>query len=288
MAASSRRFPPRSSLSARRVLRNLVAFALLYGAGLAAVWGFSLLGVSTLVAFPVFVLGVLIASLETDSGLWGATLGVAYLLSYDFLFTAPLFTLKVLSRTDVAALAIFLVVSLIMGVITHRMSRQVQAAERTACALGRLNRLSVGLLESSTPQAACSFAQEFLTRVMRRPVTITLGEPPAAGSAAARDCYERRAPTGYGEPGWRDATEKYLPLGMKGRLYGVVAIDCSSGDVDSGSLSLVNAVVAQTLVAVERNELAEGEPDGAGAPAATSAPSNDKSAAEPIRPAALS
>ena len=62
MAASSRRFPPRSSLSARRVLRNLVAFALLYGAGLAAVWGFSLLGVSTLVAFPVFVLGVLIAN----------------------------------------------------------------------------------------------------------------------------------------------------------------------------------------------------------------------------------
>lgn len=240
MAASSCRFPLRSSLSARRVLRNLVAFALLYGAGLAAVWGFSLLGVSTLVAFPVFVLGVLIASLETDSGLWGAALGVAYLLSYDFLFTAPLFTLKVLSRTDVAALAIFLVVSLIMGVITHRMSRQVQAAERTACALGRLNRLSVGLLESSTPQAACSFAQEFLTRVLRRPVTITLGEPPAAGSAAARDCYERRSPTGYGEPGWRDATEKYLPLGMKGRLYGVVAIDCSSGDVDSGSLSLVS------------------------------------------------
>lgn len=229
MAASSRRFPLRSSLSARRVLRNLVAFALLYGAGLAAVWGFSLLGVSTLVAFPVFVLGVLIASLETDSGLWGAALGVAYLLSYDFLFTAPLFTLKVLSRTDVAALVIFLVVSLIMGVITHRMSRQVQAAERTACALGRLNRLSVGLLESSTPQAACSFAQEFLTRVLRRPVTITLGEPPVAGSAAARDCYERRSPTGYGEPGWRDATEKYLPLGMKGRLYGVVAIDCSSG-----------------------------------------------------------
>lgn len=83
-------------------------------------------------------------------------------------------------------------------------------------------------------------------------MTITLGEPPVAGSAAARDCYERRSPTGYGEPGWRDATEKYLPLGMKGRLYGVVAIDCSSGDVDSGSLSLVNAVVAQTLVAVEQ------------------------------------
>ena len=119
-------------------------------------------------------------------------------------------------------------------------------------------------------------------------MTITLGEPPAAGSAAARDCYERRAPTGYGEPGWRDATEKYLPLGSEGAPVRGSGHRLLLGDVDSGSLSLVNAVVAQTLVAVERNELAEGEPDGAGAPAATSAPSNDKSAAEPIRPAALS
>lgn len=288
MAANSQGSRPKLPLRERRIARNAVVCALLFGAGLAAVWGFSLLGVSPLVVFPVFVLGVLIASLETDSGAWGAGLGVVYLLSYDFLFTEPHLTLKVLNRTDVAALAIFLIVSLIMGVITHRMSRQVQAAERTASALGRLNRLSIGLLESTDPAVACDAAQEFLAKALKLPVAITLGPPSDEAGAAARDCYERRVPTGCGEPGYRDERMKFLPLGMKGRCYGVVALDCSAGGLDGASRTLIDAVVAQTLVAVERNELAEGEPDGAGAPAATSAPSNDKSAAEPIRPAALS
>ena len=156
------------SPAVRRRVRNLVVLAILYGAGLAAVWGFSLMGVSTLVVFPVFVLGVLIASLETDSGLWGGALGLAFLLSYDFLFASPMLELKVLNRTDLVALVIFVAVALIMGVITHRMGRQVQAADRTATALSRLNRLSAGLFESTTPAEACRFSQEFLTKILRR------------------------------------------------------------------------------------------------------------------------
>ena len=245
------------SPAARRRVRNLVVVAILYGAGLAAVWGFSLMEVSTLVVFPVFVLGVLIASLETDSGLWGGALGLAYLLSYDFLFTAPVMELKVLSRTDVVALLIFVAVALIMGVITHRMSRQVQAADRTAAALSRLNRLSAGLFESATPEEACRFSQEFLAKILKRGVTIALGEPGPDAPPAARDCYEQRIPTGYGEVGYRGVPEKFLPLGMKGRIFGVVAVDCTAGDLDTASRALITSVVAQTLVAVERNKLKE-------------------------------
>lgn len=245
------------SPAARRRLRNLVVCAILYGAGLAAVWGFSLMGVSTLVVFPVFVLGVLIASLETDSGLWGGALGLAYLLSYDFLFTDPVLELKVLNRTDVVALLIFVAVALIMGVITHRMSRQVQAADRTAAALSRLNRLSAGLFESTTPEEACRFSQEFLAKILKRGVTIVLGEPGPDAPPAARDCYEQRIPTGYGEVGYRGVPEKFLPLGMKGRIFGVVAVDCTAGDLDTASRALITSVVAQTLVAVERNTLKE-------------------------------
>lgn len=255
MAANKQKIISKRSIAVKHLARNLIAFFVLFIAGLAAVWGFSLLGVNTLVALPVFVLGVLIASLETDSGAWGAALGVTYLLFYDFMFSEPIFTLKVFSRTDIAALIIFLIVSLIMGVVTHRMSRQLQAAERTTKVLGLLNRLSAGLLESSTPKMACDFAQEFLTKVLKCSVTISLGKPDKNAELAARDCYELRAPTGFGEPGYRDTTTKYLPLGMKGRLHGVVAIDCTSGNLDNASISLVNAVIAQTLVAAERNEL---------------------------------
>lgn len=241
----------------RRLARNLIVVGILYGAGMAAVWAFSLINVSTLVVFPVFVLGILIACLESDSGLWGALLGVGYLLSYDFFFTEPLYGLKVLSRTDVVALVIFLIVALIMGIITHRMRRQATIAERNALALGRLNRLSCGLFESATPDEACRFSEEFLSKALGRSVAITLGRPSADAEAAALDCYEQHCPTGFGELGYPDATQKFLPFGLKGHIRGVVAIDCALGELDSSSRTLLAAVLAQTLVAVERNGLSE-------------------------------
>ena len=242
----------------RLLIRNLAIVALLYGAGMAAVWGFSLMAVSPLVVFPVFILGILIASLESDSGVWGAVLGLGYLVSYDYLFTEPLYQLKVLSTTDVVALVIFLVVALIMGVVTHRMRRQVAAAERTAAVLHRVNRLGAELVDSATAEEACQAAQEFLAASLGRPVEIALGAPDPEHGEAALDCYEQHCPTGCGELGYCGGTEKFLPFGMRGRSLGVVAVDCSQADLDQADLSLISFVLAQTQLAVERNGGAPG------------------------------
>lgn len=242
----------------RKVARNAGIVALLYGAGMAAVWGFSLMGVSPLVVFPVFVLGILIASLESDSGVWGAVLGLGYLLSYDFLFTAPLFQLKVLNRNDVVALGIFLVVAFIMGVVTHRMRRQVAASERTGAVLHGLNRLGAELVDSSTPEDACAVAERYLTAALGCPVAVLLGRPPAELGEAALECYEQCCPTGCGELGYRGCSQKFVPFGMRGRILGVAAIDCSQADLDQADLSLVAFVLSQAQLAVERNR-AQGE-----------------------------
>lgn len=259
MAENERILKGKAKVLTQRRMRNFVVFVLLYGVGLAAVWGLSLMKVSTLVVFPVFILGVLVASLETDSGSLGAALGAVYLLSYDFFFTNPVFELKVLNRTDIIALSLFMAVALIMGVITHRMNRQVQSAERTNMALSQLNSLSASLLDSATPKEACRISQEFLSKVLKRPVVIDLGRPSSDQPKAKQECYEQRCPTGYGEPAYRSDTDRYVPFGMKGRMMGVVTIDCSSGPLDSASSSLVNAIVAQTLVAVERNQCEKDE-----------------------------
>ena len=89
------------------IAKNFGIILLLFIAGMLAVYGFFLVKVSTLVIFPVFILGILIASLECDSGVWGAVLGICYLLFYDLLFTEPFYELKVLSKTDIVALVIF-------------------------------------------------------------------------------------------------------------------------------------------------------------------------------------
>ena len=161
-----------------RVLgKNVATVAALLLFGMIAVWGFSLLGVSTLVAFPLFVLGIVVASLESDSGIWGAGLGVLYLVAYDLFFTMPMYELKVLSRTDIVALVIFLLVALIMNTVTRRMRRQVDIAERSALAMGQFSKFSASLIDSTSCESACESAQDFLEKALDRRVTITLGKP---------------------------------------------------------------------------------------------------------------
>lgn len=236
-------------------LRNILVLILIYLAGMLAVFGLSVMGVSALVIFPVFILGILIDSLEFDSGIYGAVLGVLYLLSYDLLFTYPYYQFKVFSRDDLTALVIFLAVALIMNVVTLRMKHQVEVAERNELAIGRLNRLSTSLIDSTSAEGACETSQAFLSETLGRMVNIILGEPGADSEQEARDCYFLGHPTGHGEPGHSDTKARYLPLRIKNTMYGVVALDCASGGLDKAEESFLSSVLAQTMIAVERIDL---------------------------------
>ena len=107
--------------SAASLPKNAGIVALLFAAGIATSFGFSLVGLDPEASFLLFIVGVLIASLETDSGLWGIGLGVAYLLVYDLLFAAPHLSLLIFNWTDAVTLVIFAVVALITGALTNRM-----------------------------------------------------------------------------------------------------------------------------------------------------------------------
>lgn len=159
---------------------NLAIVAVLYLAGMLAVYGFSVAHVSTLVVFPVFILGILIASLESDSGAWGAALGVCYLLSYDLLFTQPFYELKVLSRTDIVALGIFFLVALIMNMVTQRMRKQVEIAEQNVQVMKRL-----GKLEEENRKARIRAEKEEFKTLLLQSVSHDLRTPLTSISANA-------------------------------------------------------------------------------------------------------
>jgi two-component system sensor histidine kinase KdpD len=251
------------SFSLKVLVRNVAIAALLFAVGTVAVWGLILLGLPALIGFPIFILGIMIAGIECDSGVWSSLLGVSYLVGYDFLFTTPVFALKIFDVTDIVALAIFIVISLIMNSLTQRMRRQVVTAERNALVTSRLNKVSTGLINSTSVQGACECAEKELSHTLGRSVHIYYGRPDEPGwegsatssSKAALYCFEHAFPTGAGEPGWPDCTMKYLPLSTKDTMCGVIEVDCTDGDLDATSRSYLDSVIAQTAIATERNRL---------------------------------
>lgn len=250
---------PGTAVSAARrgplALRNLGIVALLFVAGIAMSFGFSLVGLEPEASFLLFIVGILIASLETDSGLWGIVLGVMYLLVYDLFFALPHLSLLIFNWTDAVTLVIFAVVALITGALTNRMKQQVEIAERNELVLRRLNKISAGLIDSTSAEGACAFASDALCRVLGREVSISLGRP--EGDGAALECFEQGYQTGAGAGGPADCTTLYVPLAAKAHVYGVVAIDCSEGGLDKAGRSFLDSAIKQTVIAVERNNLEE-------------------------------
>lgn len=250
----------------RNTARNLGVVALLFVAGIAATFGFSLIGLELEASFLVFILGILIAAIETESGLWGIGLGVMYLLVYDLFFVAPHLSLAIFNRTDAVTLVIFAIVAFITGALTNRMKQQVAISERNAQVLRRLNKISTGLIDSTSADGACAFSADMLSSMMGRTVEITLGTPDADALAArssaddaraAVECYEQGYQTGSGVSGYIGCRMRFIPLSAKTKVHGTVAIDCTHGGLDLSSKSFLESVLKQTAIAVERNELEE-------------------------------
>lgn len=238
-----------------RAWRNAGVVVLLFAAGIAMSFGFSLVGLEPEASFLLFIVGILIASLETDSGLWGIVLGIMYLLVYDLFFAMPHLSLLIFNWTDAVTLVIFAVVALITGALTNRMKQQVEIAERNALVLRRLNKISAGLIDSTSAEGACSFAADALCRVLGREVSITLGRP--SGDESAVECFEQGYQTGAGAGGSTACTRLNVPLATKSHVYGVVSIDCSTGCLDKAERSFLDSAIKQTVIAVERNNLEE-------------------------------
>lgn len=238
-----------------RAWRNAGVVVLLFAAGIAMSFGFSLVGLEPEASFLLFIVGILIASLETDSGLWGIVLGIMYLLVYDLFFAMPHLSLLIFNWTDAVTLVIFAVVALITGALTNRMKQQVEIAERNALVLRRLNKISAGLIDSTSAEGACSFAADALCRVLGREVSITLGRP--SGDESGVECFEQGYQTGAGAGGSTACTRLNVPLATKSHVYGVVSIDCSTGCLDKAERSFLDSAIKQTVIAVERNNLEE-------------------------------
>lgn len=238
----------------KTVLKHVGIVALLFCLGMIVAYGFWLVGLNAESDFTVFVLAVTIAILETGSGGWGVLLGVLYILAYDYFFIVPFHQLRIFNLNDWVACAVFIVVAVILNTLTARLQRQVGIAERDARVLRRLNKMSRGLINSTSAEGACRYSANELSRILDRHVTITLGKP-AEDNDAANACFKYGYATGAGESAYALERDKYLPLSSKQGTLGVVTIDCSEGDIDRTSKSFVNSVITQTSIALERNNL---------------------------------
>jgi two-component system sensor histidine kinase KdpD len=217
----------------------------------------------------IFLASVLISGLAL--GLRPAlAAGVLAILTYNFFFLEPRFSLQIGHATDVFTFVIFIAVAAVTGWLTGRVRDQALLSANRAAAVTALlaasRRLSAATTQAETAQAlaeqasAASGGRSVVLLPLDGQLVQSAGAPNltplgAGAMAAARWAWDKGEASGAGTGTLPQVGWTFRPLvGLRGRA-GVAGVEVSAreGTYDE---RLVSAMLDQGAVALERAELA--------------------------------
>jgi two-component system sensor histidine kinase KdpD len=201
---------------------------------------------------------------------------IAAMLSYNFFFLPPLYTFTITDPTNIAALFFFLFTALIVSNLTTRVRRQAEAARNRAMTTNALygfskNLASIAnmddLLWASVSQIASSLKANVVILLPTRDGDLEAAAafPPGetideADRGAAKWSFEKGRAAGRGSDTLPGARRLFLPLRTSRGTVGVVGIGHGwRPDIilTPDERRLLDALMDQTAVAIERVRLAE-------------------------------
>lgn len=232
---------------------------------------FSRLGFTEANIITVYILGVLVTSVATNSKLcWGFS-SVASVLVFNFLFTTPKFTLLAYDKGYPVTFLVMLIASLIAGSLAAKMKDQAKqvskAAYRTKILLDS-NRLLQG---AKTQSEILDVTAKQLEKLLQRNIVICSAEkdklakenaycvsPDESFSLSEQErelalwVFQANKPSDLSSlaPLSRCA---FFPIGTGEKVYGTIGVRVDERSIDSFENSLLLSIVGECTLALESN-----------------------------------
>jgi two-component system sensor histidine kinase KdpD len=221
----------------------------------------------------IFLLGVLLSAVRF--GLWPSLYASALsALVYNFFFTSPLYTFRIVRPGEMLSFIVYFVVAVITSNLTARIREQAEAARRRedrTAALLEMSRAVAGAASlDAVALAVCTRVNQIVgTRVM---LLVPRGErleqqaeyPPGIRLAdtefsAAVWASERRLPAGHGTDTLPAITWLFLPLLAAQHAVGVLGVQFENKEetLPPAGRRLLEGLANHAAIALERTRLAD-------------------------------
>lgn len=209
----------------------------------------------------IYLLGVIVCSMETRSMAWSIGSSILFLFTFNFLFTAPKYTFQMDDPNDMIALAIFIIVAFIAASLTLKLRRQTDIANVRADITAKLNEIGIGFLNVSGIPALETYAKEKLEELTGKKVEVCIRgkSNQEFADSVAEWCYVNSMECGHGKPQFSEAAKLYLPIRNSRRTYGVVIFDCGEGTLEREERTYVDMVITQITIVLQREQLGEAQ-----------------------------
>ncbi len=267
----------RTSLHPTRFWRALRSFGLVAAIIVTATListGFRHLGYSEANYIMTYNLGVVLVAYFTDGFLYCVLASFLSMLTYNFFFTVPYFTLLAYSPEYPVTFISMLLSALVASTLTSSVKRESRRAENREKRIRILYQHEKNLLEvNSKPQllkvAAKDISELFGASVMIAAADLNgqlsmrhvVGKDvfQSDGEAAAiRETFQSGMASGAGNELFRQCEASYLPIAGPSGVLGVIGIAMPAMRAPTESQRLfLDAIAAQVALAMERERLYE-------------------------------
>jgi two-component system sensor histidine kinase KdpD len=217
----------------------------------------------------LYILGVLFSAQQTKGyygGIFAAVLGV---LSFNFFFTAPLYTLNVNNSEYLVTFGVMLIVALITSTLTTRFKREAQLSLTREKRTEILYKISRNLLTAhSVDQIVSTSAVNIATlcgsstvfypadekELLSEPYIYSLDEDEGAGRLLGEIRKKEAGGALSGEVG-ASGDVYYMPVAGRSRILGVIGVNNYQNKLTDEQKILIGAVGIQVALSLEREFL---------------------------------
>ena len=226
----------------------------------------------------LYILGVMLISVYTRSSICSFVASIASVLTFNFLFTVPRFTLQAYDSEYPITFLVMFLASLLTGSLASKLKSHAKRSAQVAWRTKLLFETSQHLQRAHTQEEIISVTAKQLLKIFQRDIVVYsidekgLLEPEiflvdeAASPQRYTTAKEREVAqwvlsnnkrAGAGTETLPDARCTYLSIRTGERVYGVVGIAASDKPLDSFESSILLSVLGECALALENQKNAE-------------------------------
>ena len=226
----------------------------------------------------LYILGVMLISVYTRSSICSFVASIASVLTFNFLFTVPRFTLQAYDSEYPITFLVMFLASLLTGSLASKLKSHAKRSAQVAWRTKLLFETSQNLQRAHTQEEIISVTTKQLLKIFQRDIVVYstdekgLLEPEiflvdeAASPQRYTTAKEREVAqwvlsnnkrAGAGTETLPDARCTYLSIRTGERVYGVVGIATSDKPLDSFESSILLSVLGECALALENQKNVE-------------------------------
>ena len=221
----------------------------------------------------IYLIGVLFIMIQSKNFIWGITAGTLSIITFNYFFTQPTFSLEIYDQNYVVTIIIFLFVSCFTAVLINQLQKHARISKQQEYQTKALYEVTreyfqltgiPNIIEKSL-EALYNF-QHIISvvyyfdqkeqKLIRFENSFTPIQHKNSDEALAKWCYDNRCSCGHGTNFYEQKKWSYEPLVHKDEIIGVHAI-LYTNDITPEQTMFMSTLTSQMVIAIERERLFE-------------------------------